>query len=312
MCSANCRSSRPGTRAAAARRRTWGIRILTNCMHGSSTGSFLDGLAGPRPLVAILPGSRSQEVSANLPWLLKSAAAVRRSVPDVRFAVAAYRPEHARQARLLATQQGTAVDIFVHRTAEILHLARCAMAVSGSVSLELLHEAKPAVIVYRVGWLSFWTQIVLRRVPYITLVNLLAHDELPRRTRETGIAAAAKPGELLMPEYLARRDKTDEVAAHVIEWLRDEPRRQQRVAALRQLAGRLSQPGASRRAATYIVEKLRGATTACPRSTAVPAPHFPPRGTTSGRLPTTGNADDIDLKVDPRLHSVLARSAPGI
>jgi lipid-A-disaccharide synthase len=250
---------------------------------------FLQEFADPRPLVAILPGSRSQEVTANLPWLLKAADVVRQSVPEVRFAVAAYRPEHARLARQLASRHSTTVDVFVRRTPEIIHLAHCAMAVSGSVSLELLHEAKPTVVVYRVGWLAFWTQLLLRRVPYITLVNLLACRELPRRTRETGIAAAARPGELLMPEYLACRDRSDEVAAHVVTWLRDKQQHQARVDALRRLADQLSEPGASRRAAEYLMETLRGPR----RSASIPAPHFPADVALCSALPPIAKADEI-------------------
>ena len=60
----------------------------------------------PGPLVTILPGSRTQEVSHNLPWFLKAAVAVRRAVPAVRLAVAAFKPQQAEMARQAAAAGG--------------------------------------------------------------------------------------------------------------------------------------------------------------------------------------------------------------
>ena len=59
----------------------------------------------PGPLVAILPGSRTQEVTHNLRWFLKAAAMVRRSVPDVRFAIASFKPQQAEIARRMVAAE---------------------------------------------------------------------------------------------------------------------------------------------------------------------------------------------------------------
>jgi lipid-A-disaccharide synthase len=58
-----------------------------------------------------------------------------------------------------------------------MHLAACAMACSGSVSLELLHHTTPTVILYWVNRLAYRVQDAFRTVKYITLVNLLAEWE---------------------------------------------------------------------------------------------------------------------------------------
>ena len=63
------------------------------------SSSSTEQRAQPGPLVAILPGSRTQEVTHNLRWFLKAAAMVRQQVPDVRFAVAAFKPHQAEMAR---------------------------------------------------------------------------------------------------------------------------------------------------------------------------------------------------------------------
>ena len=74
------------------------------------------------------------------------------------------------------------VEVYVGRTAEIIEAADCAMAVSGSVSLELLYHTKPTVILYYISRFAYFVQTFFRKVRYITLVNLLtATDLFPKR-----------------------------------------------------------------------------------------------------------------------------------
>src|SRR5690606_35686969 len=92
----------------------------------------------PGRLVTILPGSRTQEVMHNLQWFLKAAAVVKQQLPDVRFAVAAFKPHQAQIARELLAGTDLPVDVYVRKTPELIQAADCCMACSGSVSLELL------------------------------------------------------------------------------------------------------------------------------------------------------------------------------
>jgi lipid-A-disaccharide synthase len=212
--------------------------------------------AGDGPLVAILPGSRTQEVRQNFHWFLKAAEIVRERVPNVRFAVAAFKSS---QADLVREQlQGTDLPIEVHvgRTGELIAAADCAMAVSGSVSLELLFHTKPTVILYYISRLAMFLQRFFRKVRYITLVNLLVTDDLyPKRVafydRNDPIDA-----KVLMPEYLTCEDRSRDVAEHVIEWLTDPAKRSERVAQLAALKDVVGHGGASHRAADYILHEL--------------------------------------------------------
>jgi lipid-A-disaccharide synthase len=130
------------------------------------------------------------------------------------------------------------------------------MAVSGSVSLELLYHAKPSVILYHVSRLAFFAQRFFRKVRYITLVNLLTTDDLfPKRV------AVYNPSDpvdaaVLMPEYLTCQDKSRQVAEHIVEWLTDPAKRAARVSQLTELKERVGYGGASRRAADYLVAEL--------------------------------------------------------
>jgi lipid-A-disaccharide synthase len=172
------------------------------------------------PLVAILAGSRTQEVQSNLGYFLKAAKIIKQRVPEARFAIASFKPSQAEFARQAVAASGLPIEIHVGRTAEIVHAADCAMAVSGSVSLELLYHTKPTVILYYVSRFAFFVQRFLRKVRYITLVNLLTTDDLFPKRVATYDPTDPADAHVLMPEYLTCGDKSQQVAAHVVEWLR--------------------------------------------------------------------------------------------
>ena len=221
---------------------------------------FLDRLAmQPGRLVTILPGSRTQEVKSNLPQLLRAASKVKREVSNVRFAVASYSERHAELARRIVGRSSIDADVHVGYTPELILSSQACLACSGSVSLELLYHAIPSVILYRVPW---WTYAVVRqlvKVRYITLVNLLATDHLYADDKHPALYDPRQAGheDVLIPEYPTWRDRSADLAAHVIEWLTDEPARQRAIARLAELRERVCAGGASARAAEYIVRHLQ-------------------------------------------------------
>ncbi len=223
--------------------------------------AFLEQVRSPGRLVTILPGSRTQEVKSNLPMLLAAAARVRREVRGVRLAIASYNARQAALARQLVAAGPVPADVHLGRTPELIAAAECCLAVSGSVSLELLYHARPSVIVYRV---PRWLYAVLQRmvnVRYITLVNLLAADEplQTRGRRRPYEAGAAEHEQVLFPEYPTWQDRSADIAEHAIRWLSDEQQRQRLIGRLAELRDRLAAGGASARAAEYIVDRLTAA-----------------------------------------------------
>ncbi|HVT30001.1 MAG TPA: lipid-A-disaccharide synthase [Lacipirellulaceae bacterium] len=219
--------------------------------------SFIERLrAKDGPLVAILPGSRTQEVKGNFGYFLKAAKIIHRRVPDVRFAVAAFKPTQADLIRDALAGAGLPVSVHVGRTAEVIHAADCAMAVSGSVSLELLYHTKPTVILYYISPIAYFVQTFFRKVRYITLVNLLtATDLFPKRVANYDPTDPID-AHALMPEYLTCEDKSEQVATHIIEWLEQPAARAARAVQLSDLKERVGHGGASRRAADYILNTL--------------------------------------------------------
>jgi lipid-A-disaccharide synthase len=195
--------------------------------------------ARPGPLVAILPGSRTQELTRNLPIMLKAASKLANDSPEVRFAVACLHSKHRDLAVEILEQSGLAVDVEIHagRTPELIRVADVAWAVSGSVGLELMVEALPTVVLYKIKAFDLWVAKHFIKSKYISLVNLLADAEV-------------------MPEYLTPIDVSDELAAWASKWLGDPLERRKASTTLAELRDRVAIPGASDRAAERIVAVL--------------------------------------------------------
>lgn len=206
-----------------------------------------------RPLVTILPGSRTQEVKSNLLPFLQAAKLIRRQVPDVRFAVALFKESQRALAQQIIDDSGVYAELYVAKTPELIHAAMCCLACSGSVSLELLYHTKPTAILYQISRLAHFAQRFLRKVRYITLVNLLTAKE-PFVEGSAGHYDPADPRDahVLMPEYLTCEDRTADLAGHIVEWLQSDSVLQENIRGLAELKARIGQGGASLRAAEYI------------------------------------------------------------
>lgn len=200
-------------------------------------GFLAEQRALPGPIIGLLPGSRMQEVERNLPTLIRTVARIHAERPDARFLVACFQPAQ----RLLVDAQVESVRLpittFTGRTPEIIQLAQACVAVSGSVSLELLYHRKPSVVVYRIGWFDTLLCRCFKTSPYISLVNLLAGKEL-------------------FPEFLSDRCEAEAVSRHVLGWLNDPPAYEIVRAELAALRDRVAQPGACDRAAQHLLAVL--------------------------------------------------------
>jgi len=187
------------------------------------------------PIVAILPGSRQSEIDRNLEFLIGAMRIVHADRPDARFLVAAYRSKHAGQIDARLRYAGLPAEVFVGRTPEVIALADACVAVSGSVSLELLHRGVPSAIVYRIGEAYVKLSRIFLNVPHICLVNLIAGREV-------------------FPEYLTSGIDPHGPAADVLRWLNDPGSASVLRAELGRLFAEVGRPGACERAARAVVD----------------------------------------------------------
>lgn len=189
----------------------------------------------PGTVIALLPGSRRQEIRHNFAAMADAAQILHARRPDVRFLVACLRLEHARNIEEQLKGRTLPIEVHAGRTAEILHIAHSAIAKSGSVGLELLFHGKPAVVVYQLHWVEIFFSRFIIKCPYISLVNLLA-------------------GKAIFPEYLTSRLPVEAMAGHVLRWLEDPAAYRQVQGELTKLRDQVAKPGACDRAAEIVLE----------------------------------------------------------
>lgn len=192
--------------------------------------------------VALLPGSRGQEVTRTWPMLLDAARRLHALHPHVNFLVANYK-ESQRQfcvQQYEELQQTLPIAFFVGKTSEIIELADCAIMVSGSVSLEMLARRTPAVVLYRTTWSTYLIGKLLVTCKYMSLPNLIA-------------------GRKVMPEYLSvgnPQPATNAVVDDMNQWLSDPRKLDETRRDLEQVREQIYVTGATRRTAQVIIERL--------------------------------------------------------
>lgn len=120
-----------------------------------------------KPIVALLPGSRKQEIAAMLPLMLQ----VRASLPGHQFVIAgAPGQEENYYTRFLA---GSDFKIVFGHTYELLQEASAALVTSGTATLETALFRVPQVVCYKGSRISYFIAKRLVKVKYISLVNLI-------------------------------------------------------------------------------------------------------------------------------------------
>lgn len=207
-------------------------------------------------IVTILPGSRRSEVQRNFALQIRAAEIIHRQVPDVRFVVASYNEQQAAMAAKILGNHDLPLTIIPKKTPELIHAATCCLAVSGSVSLELLYHASPTVMQYNLALPTYYIMKHLVRVQYMTLPNLITTPELHPPRKQKYQRGEAVHEHVLFPEYPHWRDCSADVASHAIEWLTDEPARLRQIGRLEQLRSSLAIGGASSRTAAYILQNV--------------------------------------------------------
>ncbi|MFI5179232.1 MAG: lipid-A-disaccharide synthase [Vicinamibacterales bacterium] len=195
------------------------------------------GLTASARTVAILPGSRPNEVSRILPDLLASATLIRTAVPAAQFVV-------ARAPRLddeLFRKAGDAGHAIVEGDADtVLASADVALTASGTATVQTALHDTPMVIVYRVSPLTYQLGRRLVSVASIGMVNLIA-------------------GEQIVPELVQDAFTPEAVAREAVSMLTDRARIARIREGLARVRARLGGPGASGRAADAILHIARGA-----------------------------------------------------
>jgi lipid-A-disaccharide synthase len=136
---------------------------------------FEPAFHGKRHVIALLPGSRRQELKKSLPLMVQLA----NRHPEYRFIVAGMSLLGEELYRSLIPE-GSNVDVVYDQTYPLLASAYAAVVCSGTATLETALFNVPQVVCYRANPISIAIAraIVSRRIHYISLVNLIADNTI--------------------------------------------------------------------------------------------------------------------------------------
>ena len=196
------------------------------------------GLDPAQPVVALLPGSRRNEVRAILPGLVEAAGLIRQRLPRTQFVLA--RAPHLPDdvfAPLAGHAEAPSLDVTVVQglSDDVLAAADVALLASGTVTVQAAVHECPMVVVYKLSPLTYRLGRPFVQVDTFAMVNLVA-------------------GERIVPELIQDDFTPEAVATQALDVLTDSAAAERVRSALRRVRHKLGQPGASRRAAHAVLE----------------------------------------------------------
>lgn len=188
------------------------------------------GVSPETPLLALLPGSRAQELGRHLDVFVDAARRLQGQWPElvpVLGAAPGVDPAQLRGTGLAVTQQ----------TRELLHAAHAGIVKSGTSTLEAAVAGCPFVCVYRTSALTWALAQRLVKVPHVALANLVA-------------------GERVVPELLQGEATAEGIAAAVAPLLNEGPVREAQLSGLKAVTDALGGAGAAGRTAELALQIL--------------------------------------------------------
>ena len=193
--------------------------------------------AGQR-LVALLPGSRRQEVPRILTRQLALARSLEARCGPCRFVLALAEERHRAWAAPALRGSGVPVRTFVGHTHEVQRAADLALVASGTATLELTCTETPMIVFYKVTWAQ-WHLVGrwLLTTRYLSLPNVLAGREI-------------------VPEFIRDVPPTPAMVDAAACLLTDDERRRETKAALAEVHGRLQRPGAAENTAREVLDMV--------------------------------------------------------
>lgn len=198
-------------------------------------------LSETKTTLALLPGSRRQEIEKILPVMLKTALLLNKKLGDLQFVIAKSPAVDWEIYNRRAAGAGLDLKIVEGKTYDCLNVADFSLVASGTATLEATIMQKPFAVVYKLSLLNYLLYLPQVKVPYIGMANIIA-------------------GKKIVPEFIQFGATPGKIAHTVQGLLRDPEKLQQMKEELSLAASSLGEKGASQRAAELILNFLKNGT----------------------------------------------------
>jgi len=144
-----------------------------------TNNNTIDNLQNSKPVIALLPGSRKQEIQKKLPIMLQAV----KEFPDYQFVVAAAPSIEKEFYKKIIGKYN--ILIFHNKTYKLLKQAKAALVTSGTATLETALFNVPEIVCYKSGNISYHIAKLLIKVKYISLVNLIMDQPVVKELIQT-------------------------------------------------------------------------------------------------------------------------------
>lgn len=192
------------------------------------------GLDGTRPIVALLPGSRPNEVERLLPVISEAVAKITREVPQAQFVIARAPSLEDRIFSGVRWAGAGPVEVLA-RTDDVLAISDVAITASGTATVQAALHGRPMVVVYRLSPLTYKLGKPFLLVEHVAMVNLIA-------------------GRRIVPELIQEDCTAENIAIETLKLLTNRGWADDTRRALADVRAKLGGPGASGRAAEAVLE----------------------------------------------------------
>ena len=202
-----------------------------------SKEEYLNGIVSDdkKTLIGLLPGSRKREIETLLPVMLGTSLELSKRFKDLQF-ILPMAPGLSREVKDFIKNKVKEVSRLIDIRAEegmtyqVLSRARFSIVASGTVTLEAAILDCPVIVVYKVSRVNTFIGKLIIRVPFVSLVNLIAGKEI-------------------VPELLQERCNEKEIIRASEDLLKNDKKLSEIKEGLREVRKRLGKGGASKRAA---------------------------------------------------------------
>ncbi|MDO8525902.1 MAG: lipid-A-disaccharide synthase [Candidatus Omnitrophota bacterium] len=196
------------------------------------------GLSKDKAAIALLPGSRSNEITTLLPIMARAAKLINARMPDTQFVIARY-PDLARGMYERAVlESGADIKIADGDAYNVVASADFAIVASGTATLETAIIGTPLIIIYKVKLLTYIAYNFVARLRFLGIVNIIAGKEVA-------------------PELLQYAATPEKISEKAVSLLSDGKKLEQMRKELAGVKRSLGSPGASARAAGAVLAFIR-------------------------------------------------------
>jgi lipid-A-disaccharide synthase len=196
------------------------------------------------PLVALLPGSRKQEIDFILPELLKTAQIIHDKKPNTRFILPIATALENSLVERYTSNYTFPIKILKGETYNAINAAELCIVASGTATLETAIIGTPMIVVYKVNWLTSFLSRYLIEAEHIGLPNVIA-------------------GKRIIPEFIRGDFDARLIAKEALDILQDVQRQEAIRAELALVKEKLGSERASTRVAEYLCQRIREINHAC-------------------------------------------------